>query len=98
MWQPDCGAHSRSHDGTRSNPGQITGVRRCQGGQTRCQRANNRFARHLHRFGIEGELLTPEDCRRVWSHDGVDLLRTDDIEGGLWLPGIVQLLCRAAPG
>ena len=32
----------------------------------------------------------------MWSHDGVDLLRTDDIEGGLWLPGIVQLLCRHA--
>ena len=48
------------------------------------------FKRQLVRarsFGLEGHLLTPEECGEKYAGlDGVDLLRTDDLVGGVWLP------------
>lgn len=45
-----------------------------------------RNAARARSYGLEAELMTPEECGRVMSHDGVDLIRTDDLYGGLWLP------------
>ena len=30
---------------------------------------------------------TPAECGEKLTHDGVSLLRTEDLTGGLWLPG-----------
>ena len=37
--------------------------------------------------GLEAELLTPAECGATMNHGGVDLIRTDDLVGGMWLPG-----------
>lgn len=38
-------------------------------------------------FGIEAEIISPRECGEKYSHDGVELMRYDDLKGGLWLPG-----------
>ena len=38
-------------------------------------------------YGLEGTLLTAAECGEKWSHGGVELIRTDNLQGGLWLPG-----------
>ena len=46
-----------------------------------------RNAARARSYGLEAEILTPEECGKMMSHDGVDLIRTEDLTGGLWLPG-----------
>ncbi len=46
-----------------------------------------RNAARARSYGLEAEVVTPEECGKIMSHDGVDLIRTDDVTGGLWLPG-----------
>ena len=38
-------------------------------------------------YGLEAELLTPAECGQMMMGDGAPLIRTDDLVGGLWLPG-----------
>ena len=70
--------------------GLSTGFKQC--GSLTTARTPERFevikrnAARAKSYGLEADVLTPEECGAVMSHDGVELLRTDDLEGGLWLP------------
>ena len=71
--------------------GQATGFKQC-GSLTTAQTADRfeimkRNASRAKSYGLEAELLTPRECAEKMTHDGVSLLRTDDLVGGLWLPG-----------
>ena len=71
--------------------GLATGFKQC-GSLTTAQTSDRfevmrRNAARARSYGLEAELLTPRECGQKMSHDGVELLRTDDLVGGLWLPG-----------
>lgn len=35
-----------------------------------------------HAYGVEAGLISPEEAGRMWP-----IMRTDDLAGGVWLPG-----------
>ena len=46
-----------------------------------------RNAARARSYGLEAEIFTPQQCADKMTHDGVTLIHTDDLQGGLWLPG-----------
>lgn len=49
--------------------------------------ALHRTASRNRAFGIECHLVSPQESADLWDPQGVGLMRTDDLEGGLWIPG-----------
>ncbi|KAH8054593.1 oxidoreductase [Aureococcus anophagefferens] len=37
-------------------------------------------------YGLEAEVLTPDECGALMTHDGHTIIKTDDLHGGLWSP------------
>jgi 4-methylaminobutanoate oxidase (formaldehyde-forming) len=70
---------------------QATGYKQC--GSLTTAQTKDRFevmkrnAARARSYGLEAELLTPRECGEKMSHDNIQLIRTDDLVGGLWLPG-----------
>eukprot|EP01012_Entosiphon_sulcatum_P008877 TRINITY_DN14885_c0_g1_i1.p1 TRINITY_DN14885_c0_g1~~TRINITY_DN14885_c0_g1_i1.p1 ORF type:complete len:870 (+),score=131.41 TRINITY_DN14885_c0_g1_i1:22-2631(+) len=48
--------------------------------------ALRRVAARALAFGIPAEIVSPEECGRLWSKDGCELMETKGLAGGLWLP------------
>ena len=46
-----------------------------------------RNAARARSYGLEAEVLTPDECGALMTHDGHTVIKTDDLHGGLWLPG-----------
>ena len=70
---------------------QATGYKRCGAitvARTRDRmHALRRTASRNKAFGVACEVVGPDDCGRLWDPQGVGLMRTDDLQGGLWIPG-----------
>lgn len=79
------------YDQLEEDTGLNPGFKRC--GSVNVARTADRmeaFKRQLVRakaYGIEGYIISPKECGEYYAGiDGVDLLRTDDLVGGVWWP------------
>ena len=79
------------YDQLEEDTGLNPGFKRC--GSVNVARTADRmesFKRQLVRAkacGIEGHIISPKECGEYYAGlDGVDLLRTDDLVGGVWWP------------
>lgn len=78
--------------------GQATGWRRCGFLNTATNEGRLDQLRHylstLHALGVEGHMISPEEVKERWP-----LVNTDDIIGGLWMPGTGRVdptdICQA---
>lgn len=71
--------------------GLSTGFKQCGSLTTAATRERfevvKRNAARARSYGLEAEVLTAEECGAVMTHDGHCVIRTEDLYGGLWLPG-----------
>eukprot|EP00941_MAST-03F_sp_MAST-3F-sp1_P005550 g5550.t1 len=82
-------AGAKLYKGLMEETGQDPGFRQC--GAVNVARTDERmtlFKRQLAKaqsYGIEVELLSPEECGEKWGHG--NLMNIEDLKGGVWIPG-----------
>jgi 4-methylaminobutanoate oxidase (formaldehyde-forming) len=85
-----CAEAVKMYTRLEEETGLSTGFKQCGSLTTASTRERfevlKRNAIRAKSYGLEADIMTPEECGKTMSHDGVDLLRTDDLQGGLWLP------------
>jgi 4-methylaminobutanoate oxidase (formaldehyde-forming) len=72
--------------------GQSTGFKQC--GSLTTAATPERFevlkrnAARATSYGLDADIFTPQQCADMMAHNGgPSLIRTEDLQGGLWLPG-----------
>ena len=79
------------YEALEAETGQSTGYKSCGSlSVARCaarMTALERSAAKARAFGLEAEMVSARECGELWAHGGVELMRTNDLAGGLWLPG-----------
>lgn len=79
------------YEALKLETGLDTGYKQCGSLTTAATRERLEFLKRnsarARSYGLEAEVLTPDECGALMTHDGHTIIKTDDLHGGLWLPG-----------